>query len=121
MVFTSWVNAIICDLVYALGVSLIVNFRTRKLEKCFLKSSLASREFGEQVARKFIQRVTLIKAAKDIDELMLLPGLRCHPLKGNRQGQFAIKLTGFHRLIFTLEDKVLNIAKIEEVSKHYDD
>jgi proteic killer suppression protein len=52
---------------------------------------------------------------------MLLPGLRCHPLKGNRKGQYAVKLTGFYRLIFTVDGDCLDIALIEEVSKHYDD
>jgi proteic killer suppression protein len=52
---------------------------------------------------------------------MSLPGLNCHPLKGNRKGQYAVKLTGFYRLIFTVSGDCLNIALIEDVSKHYDD
>jgi len=36
-------------------------------------------------------------------------------------GQWALSLTGFHRLIFTLESDRLEIAMIEEVSKHYGD
>lgn len=56
-----------------------------------------------------------------LNELMQLPGLRCHELKGDRKGQYAIKLTGFYRIIFTVIGKKLEIACIEEVSKHYDD
>ncbi len=52
---------------------------------------------------------------------MKLPGLRCHPLKGKRIGQYAINLNGFYRLIFTLTGETLEIVRIEEVSKHYDD
>jgi proteic killer suppression protein len=51
---------------------------------------------------------------------MGLPGLRCHPLKGDRKGEFAVNLTGFMRLIFTVENEQLRIVMIEEVSKHYD-
>jgi proteic killer suppression protein len=98
-----------------------IDFRTKKLEKCFRESRQADKEFGVQVARKYIQRVNLIKAAKDLNAVKKLPGLRCHPLKGNRDGQYAVNLTGFYRLIFTLEGDKLNIAMIEEVSKHYDD
>ena len=58
---------------------------------------------------------------RNIDELCELPGLRCHKLRGKRQGQWAVNLTGFYRLLFTLEGKKLEIACIEEVSKHYDD
>lgn len=52
---------------------------------------------------------------------MKLPVLRCHPLKGNRAGQYAVNITGFYRLIFSLEGEMLEIARIEEVSKHYGD
>lgn len=100
---------------------MIVNFRTRKLEKCFLQSNQAYREFGDQVGRKYIQRINIIKSINSFDELKRLPGLRCHALKGNRSGQYAVNLTGFYRLIFTVEGDTLNIAMIEEVSNHYDD
>lgn len=98
-----------------------IKFRTRLLEKCYLKHEKAIKAFGDQVARKYIQRIDIIKQIKSFDELRRLPGLRCHPLTGNRQGQFAIDLTGFYRLIFKLEGERLEIVYIEEVSKHYDD
>ncbi len=100
---------------------MIINFKTKKLDSCYCKSNQAKKEFGDIVATKYIQRINLIKAAKNLDEVMSLPGLRCHPLKGNRQGQYAVKLTEFYRLIFTVDGDRLNIALIEEVSKHYDD
>lgn len=106
---------------YLWCLDLIVKFRSNKLEKCFLKSNQAAREFGDQVARKYILRINTIKAAGSLDDLMRLPVLRCHPLKGDRKGQYAINLMGFYRLIFTVEGDTLNIAMIEEVSKHYDD
>ena len=98
-----------------------VTFRTRKLKKEYLKYAIAQKAYGAQIARKYIQRINIIKHAKNIDELSRLPGLRCHPLKGARQGQYAVDLAGFYRLIFTLHGDALEIANIEEVSKHYDD
>lgn len=100
---------------------MIVKFRTGKLEKCYFKSKQAVREFGAVVGRKYVQRINIIKTTHSLDDLSKLPGLRCHPLKGDRAGQYAVNLTGFHRLIFTVEGECLNIAMIEEVSKHYDD
>jgi toxin HigB-1 len=96
-------------------------FRTRKLEKEYTVSAKAIKAYGPDVARRYIQRVNIIKTAKNMDELMLLPRLRCHSLKGNRQGQYAIKLIGFYRLIFTLVGTQMEIVCIEEVSKHYGD
>ncbi|MGM0444062.1 MAG: type II toxin-antitoxin system RelE/ParE family toxin [Fibrobacterota bacterium] len=99
---------------------LLIKFKNKKLKKCYTTHKNAVKTYGADVARKYIQRINLIKNAEGIDEVMKLPGLRCHPLKGNRNGQYAVKLTGFYRLIFKLENNVLNIALIEEVSKHYD-
>ena len=98
-----------------------VTFRTRKLEREYKEHARAVKAYGGQVARRYIQRINIIKQARDIDELMVLPALKCHALKGDRQGQYAMTLTGFYRLIFTLRGEELEIAHIEEVSKHYGD
>lgn len=97
-----------------------VVFRTNKLERCYRESKHAIRQFGDDVANRFIQRIDIIRHTKTIEELQTLPGLRCHPLKGNRKGQWAVRLTGYHRLIFTLRGDHRDIVRIEEVSKHYE-
>jgi proteic killer suppression protein len=100
---------------------LIVTFRTKRLERCYVEHKKAVREFGRDVARRYIERINIIKHTASLEELAQLPGLRYHPLKGNRAGSHAVTLTGFMRLIFTLEGDTLAIVRIEEVSKHYDD
>lgn len=98
-----------------------VEFRTKKLEKQYRDSKQAIREYGEAVARRYVQRINIIKHAVDIEELERLPVIDCHLLKGNRKGEWSIKLTGPIRLIFTLEGGRLEIVRIKEVSKHYGD
>lgn len=98
-----------------------VIFRTRKLRKCYLESQLAIRTWGYEVGQRYIQRIDIIQEARDINELCQLPALDCHPLKGSRKGQYAVSLTGFWRLIFTLHGERLEIVQVEEVSKHYGD
>ena len=98
-----------------------VTFRTRKLEKEYREYDRAVESYGIEVARKYIQRINIIKQVQNIEELMRLPALGRHSLKGDRYGQYSIKLTGFYRLIFTLKGDALEIAHIEEVSKHYGD
>lgn len=100
---------------------MIVSFKTKRLEQCYREYRLAVRFFGEEAGRRYIERINIIKQVNDLDNLLRLPSLRCHPLKGSREGQYAAKLTGFYRLIFTLEGESLEIVRIEEVSKHYDD
>jgi proteic killer suppression protein len=98
-----------------------IRFRTNKLQRQYERFDVAVKAYSDQVARKYVERINIIKHTSGIDELQRLPGLECHPLKGDRSGEWAVKLTGFYRLIFTLEGKRLQIALIEEVSKHYGD
>ncbi len=98
-----------------------VRFRTRKLEREYMESKRAIQEYGEVVARRYVERINIIKHAMDIEQLETLPGLDCHALKGDRAGQWAVKLTGRMRLIFTVHGELREIVRIEEVSKHYGD
>jgi toxin HigB-1 len=98
-----------------------VGFRTKKLERCYLDSSKAVREWGETIGRKYIQRINILQTAKTLNDLNSLPGLKCHPLKGDRAGQYAVRLDEAWRLIFSIEGYVLNVICILEVSRHYDD
>lgn len=96
-------------------------FSTNKLEACYKSGAEASRAWGQVVGRKYVQRLNIIRATDSLEDLKKFRILRCHPLKGDRAGQWAINLTGFYRLIFTLQGENLEIVCIEEVSKHYDD
>lgn len=98
-----------------------VCYRTKKLQKHYEIYDEAKKAYGESVGEKYVQRINIIKQAKDIEELRSLPVLKCHPLIGNRKGEWAVKLTGKYRLIFTLKGEFLEIVCIEEVSPHYDD
>jgi proteic killer suppression protein len=98
-----------------------VQFKTKKLQKQYECSKNAIKRYGVDVAKKYINRVNVLKSAKSFDDLYKIPQLKFHPLNGNRSGEFAISLTGFYRLIITNNGETFDIAKIEEVSKHYDD
>jgi len=103
------------------GALVEVQFRTSKLRKQYGDARKAEKAYGKQVARRYVQRINIVKHARGVEELKQLPGLRCHELKGRRKGLWAMDLTGFYRLIFTLQGEQLQVARIEEVSKHYGD
>jgi len=96
-------------------------FGTRKLERCYREYDQGRRAWGPEVARKYVQRVDLLQEAADLIEIRKLPGLNCHPLKGDREGEFGVTLTGRWRLVFSLQGKNDEIIRIKEVSKHYGD
>jgi proteic killer suppression protein len=98
-----------------------VIFRTKKLSKCYLEHQKACREWGESIAKKYVQRVDLLQEASDMLVVHKLPGLRCHQLKGDRTGQYAITLIEPWRLIFALTGEKNETICVEEVSKHYGD
>jgi proteic killer suppression protein len=85
-----------------------IEFASNRLAGASLSLSAAIRLFGVPIARKFIQRLAVIRATEKFQELYGLQALRLHPLKGNRVGQYAITLTGNYRLILEKisEDKV---------------
>lgn len=99
---------------------MLVEFRTKKLKKQYLDSKTAIKAYGKSVATRYIERINIIKSATDIAQLQKLPGIRCHPLKENRKGDWAMKLADRARLIFTLQGAKLEIVRIEGVDKqHY--
>ena len=69
-----------------------VHFRTKKLQKQYESHKEAEKAYGATVARRYIGRINIIKQTHSLKELMQLPGLRCHELKGDRKGQYAIEL-----------------------------
>jgi proteic killer suppression protein len=98
-----------------------IRFKTKKLEKQYISSNEAIKAYGQQVAKKYINRIDILKSAKSFEDLYSMPTLKFHPLTGNRKGEYALSLTGYYRLIITQDGETFDIAKIEEVSKHYDD
>lgn len=96
-----------------------IRFKTKKLQKCYEQHNLAVQAFGLQVAKRYIGRINILKSAKSFEDLYKIPSLKFHALRGDREGQFALSLTGFWRLIITNDGDVFDIAKIEEVSDHY--
>ena len=98
-----------------------VKFRTKELEQAYTTERKAVRLWGQQVARKYVQRVDVLYAAADADDLFKIPPLRFHPLGGDKDGNYALTLHDRFRLIVSFEDRAMTAVVIEEVSNHYDD
>ena len=86
-----------------------LEFSSNRLDKASTSFSEANRLFGVAIGRKYIQRLGLLRATEKFSQLYGFQALKLHHLKGNREGQFAISLTGNFRLIIEKiqEDKVL--------------
>ena len=98
-----------------------VRFSTTTLQKCYTDHKAAVRAWGAAVARRYVQRVDLLKAAPSAEALYQHKAVRFHPLKGSLAGTYALNLDGFHRLLVRFENEAMTIVTVEEVSKHYGD
>lgn len=92
-----------------------LEFSSNRLSDASISISLASRLFGIPIGRKYIQRLAVLRATEKLEQLYGYQALRLHQLKGNRDGQYAITLTGNFRLILekVKEDKVC-ILEVED-------
>lgn len=103
------------------AVAVVVTFRTRQLEKCYLDVAAGDRTFGKVLADRYVERINILRNATSFQHVRKISRLRCHQLKGERLGEWAINLDRFHRLIFTYTGGLMEVVCIEEVSKHYGD
>ena len=99
---------------------MLVRFRTTKLQKAFEQGRRADRLFGQDVARKYTQRVKALQAAETFAAIQAIRAFRAHPLKESRKGEWAIDLTGQMRLI-VIPHRDGKTVSVEEVSAHYGD
>jgi proteic killer suppression protein len=52
------------------------------------------------MAKKVNQRMMELRAAANLQVMKTIPAANCHELKGDRQGEFAVDISGNFRLIF---------------------
>lgn len=95
-----------------------VQFRSRRLRQRYERSADAIRAWGPDVGRRYIQRVEALFAAERIHDLYQVRAFDLHPLAGDRDGQFAIRLTGQMRLIVTTDGD--RHVTVEEVVDYHD-
>ena len=71
------------------------------------------------MAEKIHQRIDEISAAENIELLIRYEIGRCHPLHGNRKGQYAMDLTHPYRLVFVEDNNVISAVKIERIEDYH--
>jgi plasmid maintenance system killer protein len=78
-----------------------IEFKSKKLKKEMETFKECVRKYGSDNARKINQRISEMVASLNLEEFCkLFRSARCHPLKGNRKGQYAIDIKHPYRIIF---------------------
>lgn len=98
---------------------LVVAYKNKILEKICTDFSEAVRRYGIKIAEKIHLRINEISAATNVDMMIQFHIGCCHRLIGNRDGQYSVDLTQPYRLIFTVKDGEIQIAKIIEIVDYH--
>ena len=82
-------------------------------------ASEAEKKIWLSNGEKIHQRIDEIDASDTVEEMVQYHIGRCHPLKGNRKGQYAMDLVHPYRLIFEQIEDEIKIANVMEIVDYH--
>ena len=71
------------------------------------------------MAEKIHHRIDELTAAQTVEEMVRFRIGRCHPLTGDRNGQYAVDLVHPYRLVFEKIGKEIQIVNIIEIVDYH--
>lgn len=94
-------------------------YKTRKIQRICEDASVATRTHGERMALIIHQRVDELSAAPTVEMLVQYRIGGCHPLTGNRAGQYGMSLVHPYRLVFEkVTENAIEVRILEIVDYH---
>lgn len=90
---------------------MIKSFKHKGLEKFFTKGSAAGIQNDHKA--RLEERLQALQTAFSVED-MNIPGWRLHALKGDRDGQWAINVSGNWRIVFEFEDGHAYVVNYED-------
>jgi len=78
-----------------------IDYKNNKLKKQLSDASEIKKAFGVN-AKRVSARMEDIRASPNLAVLMQIPAANCHPLTGDRVGEWAVDISANHRLIFVI-------------------
>ena len=77
---------------------MIRSFRDSETERIF--DGIRSPRFGPAVQRAAMRKMVIVDAAESLPDLRISPGNRLEKLRGDRSGQYSIRINDQWRLCF---------------------
>lgn len=96
-----------------------ISYRTSQLRKVCEDAEVATKKYGAEMAEKIHMRIDQIHAANSVEELVRFRIGRCHPLQGDRKGQYAMDLTHPYRLILEKRNREIVAVEILEIVDYH--
>lgn len=108
-----------------------IQFANRKLERVLNEQKRLVQEYGSR-AKLIRQRLDELRAADSLAVMRTLPSADCHPLTGNRKGQYAVNVGHPFRMVFLpindplperehggLDEAKVTIIEIQEIVDYH--
>lgn len=100
-----------------------IYFNNANLEKLYVGLPVTGKlKYNKEVIEKFRAKVDIIKNAENTSELRLIRSLNFEALKGDKKGQYSIRVDLKYRLEFKIEKNKISVSEIvyiEDLSNHY--
>jgi proteic killer suppression protein len=93
---------------------MIASFRSKETEE--LWQSGESRRLPADLRRRAFKKLAILNAAVTLDNLRVPPGNQLEALRGNRAGQYSIRVNDQYRVCFVWRDG--NAFDVEIVDYH---
>ena len=98
---------------------MLIKYKNKQLEKVCNDASAAKKQFGHEMAVKIHQRIDQILASDSVESMVKHRIGNCHPLQGDRKGQYAVDLVQPQRLVFEKRGSEIQIAYIIEIVDYH--
>ena len=91
---------------------MIKSFNCRETEKIF--NGIRSKKIPTDIQKRAFQKLTMIDAAENVDDLRIPPSNMLETLSGNRQGQWSIRINHKYRICFVWHNNQADNVEIVE-------
>ena len=81
---------------------MIRNFRGKESERVFLREEKS--KLDRALQRAALRKLLMLNAAESLDDLRVPPGNRLEKLKGDREGEYSIRINDQWRICFRWSD-----------------
>lgn len=101
---------------------MIIKFSNLYLEALTKDEAKGKPKYNDVIIKKLKKTLKILEHIPDTKSLWSLNGLGFEMLKGGRRGQCAVRVDYHYRLIFKIEQDVINIREIliiDELTNHY--
>jgi len=98
---------------------MIITYKNKKIKSICCNAEIATRTYGEMMATKIQMRIEELAAAPSVEIMVNYRIGRCHQLKGNRKGQYAVDLIQPYRLVFITKEEEIQVAQIQEITDYH--